>query len=254
MRSSSPTSALRRLGHHVRRHAGALWLIPAGLATALGLVGSSDLMGWVATWWIFAGVLAFVWMAAFTWLTTEARPFGPALPTGPIAGAVLVVTVGLVAMLGPGGLIVVALLAGLHPRVLPFVHFLLTRVTGRKRPVAADLRVAGGPEEDVPAHRIEVVWDVEPFIVADEVTVDDLCQAWCSSFVALQRARTMRAHLETVKMRALYLDDLERRLGEDFTRWLTSAPRAAQDPRSFLRPDERAGLDRGPDPERPAST
>jgi hypothetical protein len=267
-----PTMSLRRLRPLVplaRRAGELLWLLGAGLLTAVGLAGTAGLMGWSATWWLFVGSTTFAGMVAFTWQLAEGQSFAPVLWVGLVAGTGMVIVVGLVDLLGAPALAIVALLAVLHPRVGP-AALRLARHGNSKEPErrTPGPRPAGRTDRLPPPVRPPVAGDVH-FVVPDEVTVDDLCQAWCSSYVALQRAQTLRARLSAVQMRALYLDDLERRLGDDFARWLTSVPRAAQDPRSFLQarelapesardssPGGSAGIDTlggGPEPGRPAA-
>ena len=76
--------------------------------------------------------------------------------------------------------------------------------------------------------------DGPPLDVPDLMTDEDLCCAWRSSFVALQRAASVESRLRVVTVRALYLDELERRAGPAVQAWLESGARAASDPSRFL--------------------
>lgn len=88
------------------------------------------------------------------------------------------------------------------------------------------------------------VW--EPTPVVDEVTLEvpdmledaDLCLAWCSSYVALQRAETAESRMRLVLVRALYLDELERRNPAALAEWLSSGARAAAPPHAFVRRED----------------
>jgi len=88
------------------------------------------------------------------------------------------------------------------------------------------------------------VWAPTP--VADEVTLEvpdvledaDLCLAWCSSYVALQRAQTPESRLRLVLVRELYIDELERRNPAALAEWLSSGARAAAPPRAFVRRED----------------
>jgi hypothetical protein len=71
--------------------------------------------------------------------------------------------------------------------------------------------------------------------VPDVLEDADLCLAWCSSYVALQRAKTAESRLRLVTMRALYLDELERRNPSALAAWLSNGARAAAPPRAFVK-------------------
>ena len=83
----------------------------------------------------------------------------------------------------------------------------------------------------------------EPTPVADDATLEvpdvledaDLCLAWCSSYVALQRAKTAESRLRLVTVRALYLDELERRNPSALAAWLSNGARAAAPPHAFVK-------------------
>ncbi len=76
--------------------------------------------------------------------------------------------------------------------------------------------------------------DGPPLGVPELLTDADLCRAWRSSFVALQRATSVESRLQVVRLRALYLDELQRRSGPAVQAWLESGARAASDPSRFL--------------------
>lgn len=74
--------------------------------------------------------------------------------------------------------------------------------------------------------------------IPDRIEDADLCLAWRSSFVALQRATTVESRLRIVLVRALYLDELERSNPAAFVDWLSASPRAATSPRASLAADD----------------
>ena len=52
--------------------------------------------------------------------------------------------------------------------------------------------------------------------------------------VALQRSDTEEARMRVVGIRAIYLDEIERRHPDAFQAWLAAGARASQDPRRYL--------------------
>ena len=74
--------------------------------------------------------------------------------------------------------------------------------------------------------------------IPDRIEDADLCLAWRSSFVALQRATTVESRLRIVLVRALYLDEMERSNPAAFVDWLSASPRAATSPRASLAADD----------------
>jgi hypothetical protein len=74
----------------------------------------------------------------------------------------------------------------------------------------------------------------EDFVVPDLMDDADLCRAWRSSYVALERARSVESRMRVVAIRAIYLDELERRAGAGFQAWIGSGARAAGDPSRYL--------------------
>ena len=84
--------------------------------------------------------------------------------------------------------------------------------------------------------------------IPDTLQDDDLCLAWCSSYVALERATSWESRLRVVRLRALYLDEMERRNPAGLGEWLDSGARAASHPRAFTR-RERGAV--APHPEQP---
>ena len=149
------------------------------------------------------------------------------------------VTLGMVHLLGIVGLLVVLVVASGAPALAPAYGAL-----------------AGGPREPAPLEPVPVpsqehasvdgtagatvaaIVDIADasLVVPDLMTVADLCDAWRSSYVALQRATTAESRMRIVLVRSLYLDELERHSGPAVAAWLRSGARAASDPARFLRP------------------
>ena len=71
--------------------------------------------------------------------------------------------------------------------------------------------------------------------VTDGLTDSDLCMAWRSSYVALDRAMDPGAKLRAVEIRELLLDELGRRDGPGLEAWFRSGARAAGGPDRYLR-------------------
>lgn len=206
-----------------------MWLVLAATSVATGLVASGSELGWPVTGSLIATAAAFAWFVAWTRCLGEGS-FGSQMTRWFGAGLAVVATIGLMELLGDTALLLVGLVALTHPAVRGSL-----RARRRRTPPPAPVAARPDPGMAVPAGvepaRADPLPDAGDFVVADSLTTEDLCLAWCSSYVALQRARTTRARLHVVQLRALYLDELERRMGPAFERWMASGPRAAQDPR-----------------------
>jgi hypothetical protein len=223
---------LRRV---VVRGARVVWVGASALTVAGGIAGATSLLGWLTTIGVFLLVAASGWLWSLLKWLLDAGSSPLHLRSTSLVPAVLVVSaVGLLDLLGLVAIPLATVLLLTHPSV-------------RRR-----LRIVVGPERWA---RLTPTWswtlrsrqpavvpvpkaDEPTLVVTDELTLGDLCEAWRSSYVALQRSRTAASRLRAVQMRELYLDDLERRLGDDFVRWMESVPKATEDPRVFLRGHE----------------
>ncbi|MEV0074730.1 hypothetical protein [Amycolatopsis sp. NPDC050768] len=78
---------------------------------------------------------------------------------------------------------------------------------------------------------------VRPVSVSS-LSVEELCLAWRRSYVELEHVRDEESRYAVIAARQAYLDELERRDRQGFTRWLDSGARAAGDPSRFVRPAE----------------
>jgi hypothetical protein len=145
-----------------------------------------------------------------------------------VVGALTLAVCGLVAMAGSGAMWVMVLL-GLTWSGWP-------RLVRRLRPARSSPRTT---EPDQPALPEPVAETGQTSLeIPDRIEDADLCLAWRSSFVALQRATTVESRLRIVLVRALYLDELERSNPAAFVDWLSASPRAATSPRASLAADD----------------
>lgn len=81
-------------------------------------------------------------------------------------------------------------------------------------------------------------FDVDPvdvLPVTDALTDADLCRAWRSSYVALDRAADPSEKLRAVEIREVILDELGRRDASGLEAWFRSGARAAGWPDRYLR-------------------
>ncbi len=228
-----------RLRHVVERGAGVVWVGAAGFVLALGIIAAIVLLGWIATTGLFLLITVSGWLwSGLRWLLEEDPGSIHFRVVGPVPAALVVSSIGLLGLLGLAAVPVAGLLVLVHPDVRRWLRVKAGRAHAsaagtapeRARPVRAR------PSSTRPSAPTVAPMVEEPdLVVTDELTDSDLCEAWRSSYVALQRARTNASRFRAVEMRVLYLDDLERRLGDDFARWMESLPRAAEDPRRFLR-------------------
>lgn len=75
-----------------------------------------------------------------------------------------------------------------------------------------------------------------PPLPAGRPTTDEqLCQAWCASYQALEASASHRKHMRIVEARGSYLDELERRNPAAFAGWLASGATPAENPWPYLR-------------------
>lgn len=145
-----------------------------------------------------------------------------------VVGALTLALGGLVAISGSGAMWVVVLL-GLTWSGWP-------TLVRRLRPARSTPRTT---KPDQPALPDPVADDGHAaFEIPDGIEDADLCLAWRSSFVALQRATTVESRLRIVLVRALYLDEMERSNPAAFVDWLSASPRAATSPRASLAADD----------------
>jgi hypothetical protein len=202
----------------------------SGAVVATGLVGVTALVGW---WGLVAlmGATAVYRYICRAWSRRVAADHpSPVVGVGsaPALAVLILSWVGLTHLLGPALALCVGVLWVAGPWLRRRARNLLTRMK-------PDVRTVAAPPADSGQRAAIAESDLDGLdacflTVPDSLSDEDLCAAWRSSYVALQRASSITARLRTVEIRALYLDLLERRLGEDFTRWMSSNPRPAGAP------------------------
>ena len=74
----------------------------------------------------------------------------------------------------------------------------------------------------------------QPSVALDELTDEQLCQAWRASYAALQRQSSAARAATAVAERQRYLDELERRNADGFAAWLASGAHSPGDPLPYL--------------------
>ena len=180
------------------------WIVAATTVTAVGV------------WWAVAG-----WSLSGAMLTfTVTAALGAAVTAGSreptwrritsvsmAVGTTAVAVRGLLELLG-GQAAVVVLLA-LVTASPPVARWLRRRLARRTRPVP---------------HRSTI----------PSMTDLELCQAWSSSYSALQTAPTAATRAHIVTTRQAYLEELERRHPLALKRWLSTEAQAAGNPSRFL--------------------
>ncbi|MGY1706433.1 hypothetical protein ACI79C_17850 [Geodermatophilus sp. SYSU D00697] len=190
--------------------AGVLGVTAYGLLGALRHLSVAELLligGGVAAQGVFYGWL--VWGGG-----AAPDPRTPTLAAA-LSYAVLTLSVlGLGLLQGWGGLVTAAVLcvAG-----LPLRHRARSSAA-RDRAVAARARETVGPPG--------TAW-------VEDLSTADLCRSWQITSAALRRVAHPRPIQVLVDLRVEYLDELERRDPQGFTRWLAEEP-AATDPTPFF--------------------
>ena len=224
-------------GHRGRGVHERVWIAATGTLIAAGLIAALHQPGVLASIALFlsASTMGMLVTIAFE---PEELPGAELLRRmclgGLAGGGLLVALVGLAVSFGPAVVWPIALSVVTWPDLRPRVRLLLGRDPApapppARRPVRERAAVDPAPAP-LPAD------DAKTFVVPDVMGDDDLCRAWCSSFVALQRAETDEARLRVVRMRAIYLDELERRDPGALQAWIAAGARASQDPRRFMGP------------------
>jgi hypothetical protein len=145
-----------------------------------------------------------------------------------VVGALTLAVGGLVAVSGSGAVWVVVLLAVTWSGWPALVR--------RLRPARPRARTTKPDQPALPERSAET--GQASLEIPDGIEDADLCLAWRSSFVALQRATTVESRLRIVLIRALYLDEMERSNPAAFVDWLSTSPRAATSPRVSLAADD----------------
>lgn len=195
---------------------------------------------------------------------------------GVVLGVMAVVCVGWVRVVRPGvyvdgavgGAGVVLVAAGLLALGWPYLEtgtVVLLAVLGvvtasrrhrRRRPASPPSPTAPllDPGPDRPGPEPVTVVRVEPgavdigidigidISIDDTMTDLDLCRAWRSSYVGLERAGTAASRVRIVRARSVLLDELERRHPAAVRAWLESGARAASGPERHVLGPRRGGI------------
>ena len=202
------------------------WVLTAGAGCALGLLVSLDTSGALVVVSLFvATALLAVIVVVTAWLSDLECRVRPILVGASACGLVVVVAMGLGRALGPMSFVIVLVVLLTSPYTFDAVRRARRRGSGRPAPLGAGPTSTCQTPLPLP--------DDPGFSIPDQMTVADLCQAWRSSYVALERAMP-DSRLRVVEIRAIYLDELERRAGPAMQAWLRSRPRAAGDPSRWV--------------------
>jgi hypothetical protein len=223
------------------------WVTATAATAAVGVVVA------VLTWAVSGALGVFAGSAVMGGGMTAAlqpestpRPGRRALVGALATGVVVVGGCGLLVLLGPAAVLLMAALAVSAPAVLTRARGWLDRFT----PGPADDRPDSPPGTpatwDASADGDRAAGDAavtgsaavpaEPSTSPAPETLDDseLCWAWRRSYVALQQSRSSATRLRIVQARQAYLDELERRNAAGLSAWLDSGARAAGDPTRFI--------------------
>ncbi|WP_410790020.1 hypothetical protein [Kribbella sp. C-35] len=137
-------------------------------------------------------------------------------------GLLVLAACGYVATVGGSTFLLLLVIIGTSP---PAVHYLSDSTPDRGE--APGARATREGEEDavpVPKRRKDPA----------DLSVEELCLAWRSSFTELSKSRTDKDRLAVVSVRDGVLGELERRDPAAFAEWLDSGPRAAGNPAPYF--------------------
>lgn len=239
------------IGPLARLYRGAWW-VSAGTGTALGAVVAVVsvprplLIFLVAAILAVAGTVEGAIQSAVFGKFQLARVLILILVTVPVAMAI----VGWAALIGGWALLLTAVVGLSQPDLGGYLLRGVRRILGRVHFVffesLADRRSAS--TEPPPLYRYTAPV-TRPASVPDRnvtrllstavpaLSDGDLCYAWRVSFLALQRLADQQntlAQSRVVELRQLYLDEMERRNPQGFSRWLKAGARPASDPTRYL--------------------
>lgn len=136
-----------------------------------------------------------------------------------VGGAAGLGTAGLVALLGPGWILVDVALVASSPLVLGLLRRLASKPTQ-----------VGTPSPPASADTVVPV-------PTGSMTGTELCRAWRTSSTVLQRLHggaDVTRQAELVQSRQHYLDEMERRDPSGFLRWLEADARPGSDPSKYV--------------------
>jgi hypothetical protein len=146
-----------------------------------------------------------------------------------VAGTGVGAFVGYASLLGPGVLLLAAVVLAGSPYVV--------KATGQLRSV----RTPSTAQLDAVARAFAYASpESAQFRVPGlrELTDEQLCKRWRASYRASQRQQSSAMKLiAAVAERQMYLDELERRNSSGFAAWLAAGPQVAEDPLPYLNGD-----------------
>ncbi|MFI5694733.1 hypothetical protein ACIA58_22960 [Kribbella sp. NPDC051586] len=167
-------------------------------------------------------------VASTTWEGHERRAVLKVVRVTFASALIAPAAVGLIAVAGFAGVLIVVALAATTPA-------LTSRVRTRRRAKGHSPAVRPGPVTHrdpvtsladgpaaTPARELSSLADVE------------LCLVWRQSFLLLETSRTAAERQSVVELRQLYLDELHRRSPEGFAAWLASGARASGNPFPYV--------------------
>jgi hypothetical protein len=144
-----------------------------------------------------------------------------------IAGGSAAAVVGLTTLVGPGALVLAAVLAGGSPWVVDAVrHWTRSVPRPPEHQVDAVVRTLACSSSGLVPFQM-----VPP---APAKTDEELCRDWCASYRALGATYSGRKFIRIVEERGGYLDELERRNPAGFAAWLASGATAADNPLPYM--------------------
>jgi hypothetical protein len=148
---------------------------------------------------------------------------GGALIGGTTAGAFA----GFVVLLGAGAFLLAVLVLGSSPSaVRAYSRWLRSAPTPSTAQLDAWARALAYTSPDYAPF--------QPPSELDELTDEQLCQAWRASYMSLQQQPSANHKIATVAERQKYLDEFERRNPHGFVAWLASGARAPGNPLPYL--------------------
>jgi hypothetical protein len=217
-----------------------LWTLATGTACAVGLAAAFTTFPLVLLASLFATVGMLGALVVLPWLPRNTSWVKPLSSAAVLSGLLTWVCIGLAQVIGAATVALLVLLPATAPATAGAWAF-VARQLGWHGPRLRARAAENAPRDDVlvgaagePVTAPLMPLPQEDLEVPDLMTDLDLCHAWRSSFVALQRATSVDSLFRVVTMRALYLDELERRAGPALHAWIGSGARAAGDPRRFL--------------------
>ncbi|HET6985798.1 MAG TPA: hypothetical protein VFI00_04245 [Kribbella sp.] len=199
------------------------------------LATTAGLLCVIASWGLGSAVISVVVVATATavvassvWGADGRREVPRIVRVTVGVGLMAPAAVGLIAVFGIAGVLLVLALAATTPA-------LRSRIPGRRH-AHGDPPVTR-PEPPTPRGPATSVADGPAAGPARELgSLDDeaLCWAWRRSFRLLEAARSATDRLSVVELRQQYLDELHRRCPEGFAAWLAAGARASGNPLPYV--------------------